>query len=669
MTLREELTGSDDLRPDLAEGEAQLQLIFDQAPVGICLVGLDKRFLKCNAEFCSFLGYSEEELKHRTITEVTLPEDVAIGMADLKAIVAGEKETSRVEKRYLRKDGTVVWGDVRINLVRDGQGRPLYFLPFILDITEHKLAEVALRDGEQKYRALFEASSDAIMTLAPPSWRFTTGNPATIRMFRVRDVEEFVSRAPWEFSPAQQPDGRDSGVKAGEMIARAMTEGSHLFEWTHQRADGETFPATVLLSRMETAGQAFLQATVRDISELKRAQQRRAELEEKLRVSQKMEAIGQLAGGVAHDFNNMLAVILNYSSLVLEALGEEHPARADLLEVQQSGQRAAALTHQLLAFGRKQLMQPVALDLNAVVGEMESMLRRLIGENIALNKQLAPDLGLVKADPSQLEQVIMNLVINARDAMPGGGALTIETANVDLDEAYAERHVGVRPGPHVMFAVSDTGCGMSSEVKQRLFEPFFTTKGQGKGTGLGLPTVYGIVKQSGGAIWVYSEPGQGSTFKIYLPRELHATVAAAPSKPLGKAAGGSETVLVVEDEPAVCRVAKRILRTAGYSVLTAAGGPEALQTAAAHDGDIHLVLTDVVMPGMSGRVFFEQFAKIRPTSRVLYMSGYTDDAIVQHGMLDAGTAFISKPFNADDLGRKVREVLDAGGVDGSGANE
>ena len=404
-----------------------------------------------------------------------------------------------------------------------------------------------------------------------------------------------------------------------------------------------------------------------EIEERKRADAEREKLEEQLRMSQKMEAIGSLAGGVAHDFNNLLSVILGYTGFALDAMPENTPLRADLLEVRKAGERAAALTRQLLAFGRKQVLQPLPLSLNQVATGLEQMLRRILGEDIDLLQTLAPELGLTLADPSQIGQVLMNLVVNARDAMPEGGKLTIGTANVEVDEEYAARHVAVMPGPYVMLAVTDTGCGMDPTTKARLFEPFFTTKEPGKGTGLGLSTVYGIVRQTGGNIWVYSEPGLGTTFKIYLPRVLSATMPTVTEPPaLPRRATGTETILVVEDEEALRRVARRILGAAGYTVLAAANGDEALAICAQHVGDIHLILTDVVMPRMSGKMLAQKLAQTRPTLKVLYMSGYTDDAIVHHGVLDAETQFLAKPFTAPDLARKVRVVLDGGSADAGG---
>jgi PAS domain S-box-containing protein len=380
--------------------------------------------------------------------------------------------------------------------------------------------------------------------------------------------------------------------------------------------------------------------------------------EEQLVASQKLDAIGRLAGGVAHDFNNLISVILSYAGFATEQLHESDPIRADVQEIVHAGERAAALTRQLLAFSRKQVLDPRPLSLDEVVRGLENMLRRLLGEDIAIERHTAADLGSVMADAAQLEQVIMNLAVNARDAMPHGGKLILETRNVDLDTEYAEHHVGVEPGPYAMLAVTDNGVGMDADTRSRVFEPFFTTKDVGKGTGLGLSTVYGVVRQSGGHIWVYSEPGRGTTFKIYLPR-----VDAPAVERKGRAAPitvtGSETILVVEDEDAVRRAAERILGSAGYHVLGAANAGEALLMCERFDGRIDLLLTDVVMPQMSGRELADRLRHLRPTLAVLYTSGYTDNAIVHHGVLDAGTHFIGKPFAAAALAQKVRDVLDA----------
>jgi len=425
--------------------------------------------------------------------------------------------------------------------------------------------------------------------------------------------------------------------------------------------DGTAFWTHLQATVVQDEGNApVCHLVMTDITERKQAETEREKLEEQLRASQKMEAIGNLAGGIAHDFNNLLSVILCCTDFAMAGVREDDRTREELLEVKKACERAVILTRQLLAFSRKQVLQPVVLDLNQIAAGVEKMLRRILGEDIDHVQVLAPDLGAVRADPGQIEQVLMNLVVNARDAMPTGGKLTIETSNVDLDEEYAARHVAVKPGPYVRFAISDTGCGMDAATQARIFEPFFTTKEKGKGTGLGLSTVYGIVAQSGGHILVYSEPGQGTTFKIYLPREISAklTVTATRLAAVQTPPTGTETILVVEDEEAILNIAKRILREAGYTVLTAASPDDALMACKTWQGKIHLLLTDVVMPQMGGRALAETLVVARPRIKVLYMSGYTDDAIVHHGTLDPGTHFIAKPFSAADLVRKVREVLD-----------
>jgi two-component system, cell cycle sensor histidine kinase and response regulator CckA len=387
----------------------------------------------------------------------------------------------------------------------------------------------------------------------------------------------------------------------------------------------------------------------------------RRRLEEQLRQSQKMDAIGRLAGGIAHDFNNLLTVIAGRAQMILSRIRPEEPIHRDATLVRTTADRAAALTQQLLAFSRKQVLQPQVLNLNRVVTGMQPMLARLIGEDIDLSVVPAEGLGRTKADPGQLEQVIVNLVVNARDAMPEGGRLTIETADVEIDAAYASRHFSVAAGPYVMLAVTDTGSGMDEPTRSRVFEPFFTTKGPGKGTGLGLATVYGIVKQSGGDIQLYSEVGHGTSFKIYLPRVAEQVIDALDARPAITAMPrGEETVLLVEDEPEVRDLAHEILEGSGYTVLQACDPQEAVLMAERHAGPIRLLLTDVIMPRQSGRALAERLRPQRPEMHVLYMSGYTNEAIVRHGVLEPDTMFIQKPFTPAALGQKVREALDLG---------
>jgi two-component system cell cycle sensor histidine kinase/response regulator CckA len=412
--------------------------------------------------------------------------------------------------------------------------------------------------------------------------------------------------------------------------------------WRHREAS--------VVNRLEEPAVRGLIVNFRDVTD-------RVRLEAALRQAQKMEAIGSLASGIAHDFNNLLTAILGFTELTLSQLDGAHPVRPDLEEVEKAATSAAALTRQLLAFSRKQILQPEVLDLNAAVARIEKLLRRTLGENISLLTRLATPLGRVIADSGQIEQVILNLAVNARDAMPAGGTLTIETTNVVLDADYAVHHSDATAGAHVLVAISDTGIGMDATVQTHLFEPFFTTKERGKGTGLGLATVYGIVRQSGGSVSVYSEGGHGTTFKIYLPA---AGSAVEPANPVRvEPARGTETILLVEDQPEVLAVTRATLERHGYAVIAAATGMEALEQARIHGSTIAMLLTDVVMPGMSGHELATALLHNRPTLRVLYMSGYTDGIIVHHGVLDPDVAFIQKPFTPNALLSRVRERLDA----------
>jgi signal transduction histidine kinase len=393
-----------------------------------------------------------------------------------------------------------------------------------------------------------------------------------------------------------------------------------------------------------------------EVAERARSEERRAKLEDQFRQAQKMEAIGRLAGGVAHDFNNLLTTILGYCEILLMRKQPE-PDRGNLDEIRMAAERASRLTAQLLAFSRKQVLLPKVLDLNALIDETQKMLGRLIGEDIELEVALHPEVAYIKADPGQVEQVIMNLAINARDAMPGGGKLTIETHNVELDASYAGQHIEARTGPHVMLAVTDTGIGMDRETVAHLFEPFFTTKEQGKGTGLGLSTVYGIVKQSGGSIGVYSEPGKGTSFKVYFP-PAGDRPEQRPAAPQVRNDRGNETILLVEDDDAVRQLSKRILEGNGYTVVEAAHGAEALAVSEKHNGQLHLLVTDLIMPQVGGRELAARISSKRPDLPVLFMSGYTEDAVVHHGVLEKDLAFIQKPFTPATLARRVREILD-----------
>lgn len=504
-----------------------------------------------------------------------------------------------------------------------------------------------LRRSESHFRSLIENAADFILVVAgdgtvqyaSPSCERVLGKSGTL-----------AGKNIFEIVPGEEvPNLRSFLARRSENAA-----GESLIEFRVEADDGsyrvlEAFGNPL---REETAGSGIV-LNARDITERRR-------LEDQLRQSHRMEAIGTLAGGIAHDFNNLLTVIRGYSEQLLNNLANDPDLKKQAERIDQAAERASSLTGQLLAFSRRQILQPKVIGLNSLIVNLEHMLRRVIGEHIEMKTVLSCEVGLVKADPGQIEQVIMNLVVNAHDAMPDGGVLTLETENIELGERYASKHVGVSPGSYVMLAVSDTGSGMTPETVANIFDPFFTTKEIGKGTGLGLSTVYGIVKQSGGQIWVYSEPGHGSTFKIYLPRVSGQVDAPAPELTPSPDLPVHETILLVEDDPQVRDLAKTILTNRGYSVLCADNVVGVMALCEQHSGPIHLLLTDMVMPGINGRVLADQIRARKPKINVLYMSGYTPDAIVHHGVLEPGIQFLQKPFTPSMLTKKVREILDAG---------
>jgi len=504
--------------------------------------------------------------------------------------------------------------------------------------------ERALGASEDRFRQVFQASTDAISIGDIAQGRYLDVNKAFLTMTGYTR-KEVIGKTSMELGIWVDPE--DSTRLPQRVRARKSVREK---EFEFRRKDGSTGVCLLSAQGVEIGGAEYLMCSIRDITEYKG-------LQEQFLQAQKMESVGRLAGGVAHDFNNALTVIQGYACFALEALPPDAPERADIQEVLKSADHAANLTRQLLAFSRSQILQPKVINLNDLILNMGKMLRRLTRENIELVTLPTPDLDAVYVDPGQMEQILVNLVVNASDAMPEGGTLTIETANVTLDEDYALAHLAIS-GDYVMLAVSDTGVGMTDEVKKRIFEPFFTTKEKGKGTGLGLATVYGIVNQHGGNIYVYSEPGQGSTFKVYLPRATGEAVELPIRVHQGDLPRGHETVLVVEDEPAVRRLAVRALQRRGYTVLEAENGADALRIAREHGGDIHLLLADVVMPLLGGKRLADELRVMRPDVKCIFFSGYTDNAIVHQGVLDAGTAFIQKPFTAATLARKVREVLD-----------
>ncbi|MBW2263472.1 MAG: PAS domain S-box protein, partial [Deltaproteobacteria bacterium] len=610
-------------------------------------------FIDANPRALASLGYDKEEIRNLGFADLLEMDDLPRALDAALEVLKNGVNSSTKEFRLKTRSAGTIWVDVG-SVRLDRNGVPYAILGIARDITERKLAEQALLASEERFRSIFNHAAEMIF-LYDERGRFLDANDRALSALGY-DRTELTAL---EFGDLL--DERDVKV-AWEGLRQVLVNGSskETVEYRIKTRDGrfiwvEVTGVRIVFSSGTVAGLGI----ARDISDKKKAEVILRETEEQLIMAQKMEAVGRLAGGVAHDFNNILSVITGQCDLILDDLDDDHPLRADIREIAGASQRAADLTRQLLAFGRKQVMRAEILALNDVVASTEKLLVRLIGEDIDLVTDLDPSIAAINADPGQIEQVIMNLAVNARDAMPDGGKFIIETSMAVLDDMYASLHASVSPGRYVMLAVSDTGEGMDPETSARVFEPFFTTKEKGRGTGLGLSTVYGIVKQSGGHIVAYGHPGQGTTFKIYLPAvEDRPAVPLRPSQAPAGDPGGTETVLVVEDEETVRRLVVRILEHNGYSVLEAASGPEALDLVREARPDIQMLLTDVVMPGMSGRQLADRLTAELASLRVLYMSGYTDDAIVDHGLLEKGIAYISKPFSAAALAEKVRAVLD-----------
>ncbi len=505
-------------------------------------------------------------------------------------------------------------------------------------------AKQLLKGKEKKFRLLFEENPQPMCVFDPLTQQFLEINAA---------ARELYGYSPEEFQRMKLLD-----VLLQEETERFLAEWKGPAKlvtrsWRHRTKAGRVIDVEMIIREIRYGGQPAALSVLLDVTS-------RRQLEEQLRQAQKMEAVGMLAGGVAHDFNNLLTIITGYSQLVLNNISPHDPNRHSVEQIMKAGERAGALTKQLLAFSRRQVLQPRVLELNKLVTSLSTMLQRLIGEDIELRLALPPELGRVSADPGQIEQVLMNLAVNSRDAMPKGGVLTIETANVELDQRYVGRHIAVKPGPYVLLAVSDTGFGMDAATRAHLFEPFFTTKGSGHGTGLGLSTVFGIVKQSGGSVEVYSEPDRGTSVKVYLPRIDQPAIAetARAGKTLSR---GSETILLAEDDDMVRTLVCETLEREGYRVIAASDPVNARHLAEQHRTPIHLLITDVVMPKVSGRELADQLLRRIPDLKVLYMSGYTDNAVLNSGILQKEVAFLQKPFTPAALAEKVREVLEGNG--------
>lgn len=637
----------------LRESEARYRLLFERNPFPMWVYDLETlRFLAVNEAAVDNYGYSRQEFLSMTIKDIRPSEDIPAVMKSVRNFSAGIDKAG--VWRHRKKNDSVIDVEITSHQITFAGRQAKLVLPN--DITERRRAENALRKAEEKYRSIFENAVEGIFQASSDN-RFISANPALLRLLGYRSLEDLIEHR----TDIDTQHYVDSNIR--RKLEQMLTENEVVtgFECEIYRKDMSKIwtIANIRAIRDENGALVLYEGSIEDISERKRTEEALRASEEQLRQSQKLESIGQLAGGIAHDFNNLLTAIIGYSELSLMRLQKEDPLGRNIGEIKKAGERAAGLTRQLLAFSRKQVLQPKVLNINSVVSDFEKMLQRLIGENIELRTMLAPEIGNVKADPGQIEQVIMNLAINARDAMPGGGKLTIETNNMFLDESYVERHISVIPGFYVMLAVSDTGCGMDEKTLKRIFEPFFTTKGLGEGTGLGLSTVYGIIKQSGGNIWVYSELGSGTTFKVYLPCVDEDAEVYPRTDGTEEDVKGTETILLAEDEDVVRKFARKVLESYGYQVLEAANGGSALLICERHQEPINLLITDVVMPEMSGSELAERLIQLRPEMKVIYMSGYTDNAVFHHGVLHEGANFIQKPFTPYALAQKVRKILEA----------
>ena len=629
----------------LERGEEKYRAIFEATGTATILVDEDATILAANQECLRSTGYRPEELVGTKWTDHVAPDSLETMLQYHRARRDTPEEIpSQYEARVVDKAGWIRTAFLSVGMV-PGTHRSIVSL---VDITDRKRAEAELERLtmaiEQTADAILVTDSEGSIQYVNPAFKTVTGYT------RLETIGQ---------NPRLLKSGKQDRAFYQELWGTITQGRIWKGRMVNKRKNGELYTEEAIISPVKDGSGRIISfvAVERDITEHLRIAQEQAHLQEQLQQAQKMESIGRLAGGVAHDFNNMLSVILGFGEIIQRKLLPGDPLKKNVEEILKAGRRSADLTRQLLAFSRRQTLQPEVLDLNKVVRNIEKMLRRLIGEDIELELSLSKDLDLVKVDSGQIEQVIVNLVVNARDAMPRGGRLLVETQQVELDETDARHHPDVAPGKYILLAISDTGCGMDKEVLAHIFDPFFTTKEKGKGTGLGLATVYGILKQSGGNIWTYSEPGKGSTFKIYLPVTGDQPMANTREAAREELSGGGERILVVEDEEAVRGLVKEMLSKSGYEVTLAANGGEALLLVEENGLRPDLIVTDVVMPGMSGKVLVERLRRNQPGLKAIFMSGYTDNAIVHHGNLDRGTPFIQKPFTLREIAEKVRALL------------
>ena len=634
------------LQEQIACAKRDWELTFDSVPDPVVVVNEECGIQRANRALAELVGLELSEIIGKHCYEVLHRSDKPREDCPHQCLLkTGTEARSDLEEPWLGKIF-----DLTTSPLRDSSGALKGSVNVLRDITARQRAEEALRASEAQFRRFIENLPLGVYR-STPDGRVLMANPALLRMLGYDSWQELAFRN-------LEGEGFEAGCLRSAFREQIERQGEATgLEAAWKRRDGSVIfvRESARAFRADDGRVLYYDGIVEDVTERRR-------LEEQLRQAQKMEAVGRLASGVAHDFNNLLTIIMGYSDLLLERVSLPDGMRSPVKEIEKAADQAASLTRQLLAFTRKQVLQPHIVDLNSLLTNVDKMLRRMIGKNIELVTHLPSGLGRVNADPGQIEQVIMNLAVHARYAMPQGGQLTLEAANVELDSSYASSQESVLPGHYVMIAVSDTGIGMDAETRARILQPFFPAKQRGEGMGLALATLYGIVRQSEGHIWVYSEPGKGTTFKVYLPRIDQAVEVIAPTQvPVDDLSRGSETILLAEDEEAVCSLVRGVLESRGYDVLEAKGAYDALEIGGRHKKHIHLLLTDVVMPQVSGRELAEHLAPLHPETKVLYMSGYADHAVVHHGLLEPGTVFLQKPFTPDALARKVREVLDGVG--------
>ena len=654
LSISRNITERKQAQEALRESEANYKQLFDNSPAAIYQINFRTgKFLKANDLICEYLGCSQEEITSLAPYDFITKESQELFLERLSKMAIGDKAPEDPEYEFVDKKGKHRWLKLNSKNIYDSEGLAGAHV-VAHDITQRKRAEDKLQESEDKYRTILENIEDGYYEVAI-NGNFTFFNESMCRILGYSQ-EEMMG-----INNRQYTD-KENAKKLFKTFNKVYRTGepAKTFDWQIISKDGikKYIEASVSLRKDSLGNPIGFGGIVRDITERKQTEVEKAKLETQLQQAQKMESVGRLAGGVAHDFNNMLSVILGYTEMAINQAGAGHPLNRHLTQIHNAAERSASLTQQLLAFARKQTVAPRVLDLNETIESMLKMLQRLIGEDIELKWHPKADLWPVKLDPSQIDQILANLCVNARDAIADVGKIVIETENSTFDKSYCENHPGFAPGKYLRLAVSDDGCGMDKETLDKLFEPFFTTKDTGKGTGLGLATVYGIVKQNNGFINVYSEPGQGTTFTIYLPSHKGKAGQTRPEAPATPAARGHETILLVEDEPAILEMATTMLERQGYTVRAAGTPGEAIRLAREHTGEIDLLVTDVVMPEMNGRDLAKNLLSLYPHLKRLFMSGYTANVIAHHGVLDEGVYFIQKPFSISELTAKVREALD-----------